>query len=887
VIKENWFNVSAEETIKELQSDREGLSAEEAQRRLSTYGPNEIVEKRKRPAWLAFLEQFKSVLILILIIAIVISAILGEIIDAAAILAIVILIAVLGFGQERKAERALETLKKLAAPTAEVVRDGEIKVVSASQIVPGDILSLKVGDKVPADCRITEQLNLKTDESILTGESIPVVKHEGVLTKDVPIAERSNMLFSGTTVVYGHCRAVVVTTGMATEFGKIAAALRAPEERTPLQVQLDKLGVQLGLIFAGACAVVFIIGFFSGIEMLEILLISIALAVAAVPEGLPAAITIALALGVQRMAKQNAIVRKLTAVETLGCATVICSDKTGTLTLNEMTVRKLWVNGKTIDVTGEGYSTEGKFSLDDKEIDPKQYEDIELLLLTGMTCNDAVIGEQIVGDPTEAALVVAAKKAGLEDMREKCPRLQEISFDSNRKMMSIACTIDNRKIGYAKGAVEEILKRCSSIYLNGEVKPLRGEDKMAVLEASQQFAQSALRVLGFAIKKLKQEEKLIEKDLIFVGLQGMIDPPRPEAKAAIEQCRQAGIKVVMITGDHKDTATAVAHELGLIASDNPELLTGAELDTLDDEQFEEMVEEVKVYARVNPEHKVRITETLRKKGHVVAMTGDGINDAPALKKADIGVAMGIAGTDVSREVSDMVLIDDNFTTIVSAVEHGRGIYENIRKVLAFLLSGNIAEILIVFIAIMIGLPLPLVAIQILWINLVTDGLPALALSVDPVSKDVMRKKPRSKDEGILRGLRAWLIDYPIIVLIGTFALFLWGLQDSIIKAQTIAFTTIIIIEKYQAFNCRSLDRPVGRKIFANRYLVYATILTIGLHFAILYIPYLNSIFHVTPLSLIEWLAILAVGAVGFAYLEGYKFIKYRREGNRIPNKNKA
>jgi Ca2+-transporting ATPase len=552
-----------------------------------------------------------------------------------------------------------------------------------------------------------------------------------------------------------------------------------------------------------------------------------------------------------------------------------------------MTVRKLWVNGKTIDVTGEGYSTEGKFLLDDKEIDPKQYEDIELLLLTGMTCNDAVIGEQIVGDPTEAALVVAAKKAGLEDMREKCSRLQEISFDSNRKMMSIACTIDNRKIGYAKGAVEEILKRCSSIYLNGEVKPLRGEDKMAVLEASQQFAQSALRVLGFAIKKLKQEEKLIEKDLIFVGLQGMIDPPRPEAKAAIEQCRQAGIKVVMITGDHKDTATAVAHELGLIASDNPELLTGAELDTLDDEQFEEMVEEVKVYARVNPEHKVRITETLRKKGHVVAMTGDGINDAPALKKADIGVAMGIAGTDVSREVSDMVLIDDNFTTIVSAVEHGRGIYENIRKVLAFLLSGNIAEILIVFIAIMIGLPLPLVAIQILWINLVTDGLPALALSVDPVSKDVMRKKPRSKDEGILRGLRAWLIDYPIIVLIGTFALFLWGLQDSLIKAQTIAFTTIIIIEKYQAFNCRSLDRPVGRKIFANRYLVYATILTIGLHFAILYIPYLNSIFHVTPLSLIEWLAILAVGAVGFAYLEGYKFIKFKREGNRIPDENKA
>ncbi len=858
-----FYKSNTKEALNELNANENGLTEQDVKKRLLEFGENKIVEKKKKTSLQLFFDQFKSVLIWILLAATAISFLLGEFIDAIVILAIVLLNALLGFYQERKAENILEALKKLTTPNAKVLRNGKVELIKSELIVPGDIIILTVGDRVPADCRILEESNLKTDESTLTGESTPVEKAADAIEEDTIIGDRRNMLFSSTNVVYGHCRALVIATGMNTEFGRIAASLQIKEEQTPLQKKIDKLSVQLGVLFLAMCSIIFLLGFIVlKMDIMEIFLISVALAVAAIPEGLLASITMALSLGIYRMAQRKAVIRKMTAVETLGSTTVICTDKTGTLTVNEMTVRKLYTNGTVIDVTGEGYNTAGNFYINKKEASLDK--DAKLLLKVGAVCNDATLH---IGDPTEIALLVSAKKTGI--FFEKITRIDEVPFTSERKMMSVL--MDNI---YTKGAVEEVLKKCAKIMEHGKERKITTKDIDEIHAVTNSFASQGLRVLGFAYKNSK---KLDENNLTFVGLQAMIDPPRKEAFEAIKKCKKAGIKVVMITGDHKETALAIARELGLTDHDDI-AVTGLELDNMSDRKLEESVEHISVYARVSPQHKVRITEALRKKGHIVAMTGDGINDAIALKTSDIGIAMGITGTDVSKEASDMVLTDDNFSTIVNAVEEGRGIYDNIKKVIAFLLSGNIAEVLIIFLAIVIGMPLPLIAIQILWINLVTDGLPALALSIDPIDPNIMKRKPRPKDESIWKDMRVYLVDYSLIVTIGTLLLFAWGLQDSLIKAQTIAFTAIVIFEKYQSFSCRSITKPILNELLHNKWLVYITILTLALHMIILYTP-LNAVFKVVPLSAFEWVVILMVGSISFIYLEVYKWLKQRRSNN--------
>ena len=893
---QKFYLMKIDDVLKALDTKVSGLSHSEANQRIARYGYNEIEERKRTPAWKMFLNQFKSILIIILIIATIISAALGELLDAIVILIIVILNAVLGFYQERKAEHALEALKRMAAPKAEVMRDGERKIIDAREAVPGDIVFLKVGDRIPADARVIEQMNLKADESILTGESVPVDKISDMLSaknmQDVPVAERKNMLFSGTTVVYGHCKAVVVSTANQTEFGKIAKMLEVAEEETPLQKRLDVLGRQLGIIILVIAALVFVTGFFEGEPLLLMFLTAVALAVAAIPEGLPTVITITLALGLRKMASKNAIVRRLHAVETLGSTTVIASDKTGTLTVNEMTVRKLWVDNRIIDVIGEGYENEGAFLENGKKI--KADESLQLLLGTGMLCNDAQeSGGDYLGDPTEIALLVSAKKAGLEDLRQKYKRVAEIPFDSKRKMMSVACMVGDRKIIYTKGAVEEVLKKCTSIYVRGGAKLLSDADRKKILETNRMFAQNALRVLAFAVRKVSPKDMLSESEMVFIGLQGMIDPPRPEAKQAIELCKKAGIKVVMITGDHKDTAVAVGRELGIIdllEQTSKNVMTGAELEQISDDEFAGIVENVAIYARVSPEHKVRITDALKAKGHIVAMTGDGVNDAPALKRADIGIAMGITGTDVSKEASDIILLDDNFSSIVAAVEEGRGIYDNIKKAIHYLLSCNVGEVAAIFTSIIINLPLPLLPIQILWMNLLSDGPPTLALAVEPKDKNVMNRKPRDPKEKILgRKSFSTIALVAVIMAIGTIGIFYYSLTtrgwqygrplsaeeppEYYMYALTMSFTTLIMFQVFLAISFRS-EQPIYKAgILSNRKMIIALSITFALQLMIIYVPYFNPIFKTMPLAITDWLLIIGVSVTGLIAHEMQKILK--------------
>jgi len=867
--------MSIEEVFSKLNSRQLGLEEGQAKTLLDEYGYNELPEKKKASDLQLLAEQFKNILVLILVAASVISFFLGEVLDAIAITVILLINAFLGFYQERKAERALEALKKIAAPKAKVIRDGETKTIESKNLVPGDVIILEMGDKVPADARIVEQLNLKIDESILTGESVPVEKIHDKIEKDVIVAEMKNMVFSGTTVVYGRCRAIIVSTGQKTEFGKIAKALEEEEEQTPLQKKLEKLGKQLSMIILAVTAIVFISGWIEGLDPVNMFLISISLAVAAIPEGLPAIVTITLAVGMVRMAKKNAIIRKLSAAETLGATTVICSDKTGTLTVNQMTVKKIYVPGEIVDVTGEGYSIKGEFLKDGKKI---EREDMKLLLAAGLLCNNSQLGKEAVGDPTEIALIVSALKYGLEDIRKNCTKINEISFDSNRKMMSVVCKMNNRNIMYTKGAVEEVLKRCRFIYRGGGKELLTTQERNDILKINSAFASDALRVLGFAYKEDGNEEK----DLVFIGLQGMIDPPRKDVKYSINRCQEAGIKVVMITGDHRETAVAIAKELGLLKDEKKQkILTGLELDKLNDKEFSKIVEDVSVYARVSPEHKVRITDSLKKKKHVVAMTGDGINDAPALKKADIGIAMGISGTDVSKEASDMILTDDNFATIVSAIEEGRSIYDNIKKFIYYLLSCNIAEVMIIFIAIMFirdpttaAVLLPLVPLQILWMNLVTDGLPALALGVEPKEPDVMSRKPRNTQESIInkRSILIMLI-ISCIITIGTLWVFLTELPNGLNHARTMAFTTIVFFELFVALNFRSEHPLLEVGLFTNKKLLLAILSSVILQLMVIYVPFFDPIFETTFVSLSDWVKILAVSSSIFFVLEGRKYAK--------------
>ncbi|MCX8202306.1 MAG: cation-translocating P-type ATPase [Candidatus Micrarchaeota archaeon] len=862
--------LSVNETFRILNTSKKGLSSSEAKSRLSKYGFNEIQEKRKKSDIEIFIDQFRSFLILILIAATILSFAFGEYIDAVLISLIILLNASLGFIQAKKAEEAVAALKKLTVPTVKVLRDGEVKTVSSREIVPGDIVILDTGDRVPADCRIISHINLKVDESVLTGESVPISKTSDQLKSPQPIQNQSNMVFMGTSIVYGRCEAVVVTTGMNTEFGKIALSIQQGEEITPLQKKLDDFGKFIGKVFLFICGVVFVIGLINGMEFITISLTAISLAVAAVPEGLLASITIALSLGVSTMAKHKAIVRKLTAVEGLGSVTVICTDKTGTLTVNEMTVKRIWTMDKEYSLTGEGYKKDGKILFRNKEI--KQIpKDLELTLKSGLYCNNAFVNGDPIGDPTEIALIISARKAGLEDKRPDAARLDEIQFDSERKMMSVLYKEDSRNTIWVKGATERVINRCRYVMKEGRLVRLTDSYKKKILEKEKEYASSSFRVLAFAMKSTTSN-KIVENNLVFLGMQAMIDPPRPEVKDAIATCKKAGIDVIMITGDHKETAIAIGKELGIL--NNGLAITGAELDAMSDSELKEKISDVKVFARVSPEHKVRITRILKEKGHIVAMTGDGINDAPALKAADIGVAMGQTGTDVTREVADLVIADDNFATIVKAVEQGRGIYDNIKKTVAFLLSGNIAEILIIFLAVLIGLPLPLVAIQILWINLVTDGLPALALAVDPISRDVMNKKPRNPKEDITYNLDIYLIHYPIILTFFSLLVFIYFLQtsDNLAKAQTATFTLVVLFEIFQSFACRSLDAPVGREFANNKYLLIAAGVAFVLQMFILYFEPMQILFDTRPLTISELMALIGISLIGFAYIE---FAKYK------------
>ena len=857
----NYQSKSVLETLSELKTTEKGLTSVEADRRIAQCGYNEIEEKKKISPLKIFLNQFKSFVVGILIIAVIVSVLVNEVLDAVVIAAILIINAILGFIQEYRAEKSIEALKKLAPQKAKVIRDGKLTEILSKFLVPGDIILLEAGDKIPADSRLIEVIEFATQEASLTGESNPITKSTNILKENVQIADMKNMIFSSTDVVRGKGKAVVVSTGNNTEIGKIAKLIEGVViEETPLQKQLSKLGKFLGIL----TIIITIIVFFTGVLLnegtfSEILITSIALAVAAIPEGLPAVVTISLALGVKRMIKRNSLIRKLPSVETLGETSVICSDKTGTLTMNEMTVTRIYANDKLVSVTGSGYIVEGEFSED-----PGKFE---LLLKIGALCNNAFINKEIIGDPTEASLLVSAAKAGLlkENLESEYPRINEIPFSSERKMMSTIHNFGNKKLIYTKGSPEKILSLCNKIMINGRATHLSGKKKEEILNVNDKLASSALRVLAFAYK----EDETDEKNLTFVGLQGMIDPPRKEVKDSIEICKKAGIKVVMITGDHKLTAVAIANQLGITG----EVMTGEELDKDD---LDDVVDNISIYARVDPLHKNKIVEALKKKGNVVAMTGDGVNDAPALKMADIGIAMGIKGTDVAKEASDMILVDDNFSSIVSAIEEGRGIYNNIRKFVNYLLSSNFGEILVIFIASILGWPLPLIAIQLLWINLITDGLPALALGVDPAGNNVMNDKPRKKNIPIIDNeMKTNIFVIGALIALGALFLFNKTLGNGVDYARTVVFTSLVVFEIFRLQMVRS---RFNTGIFSNKYLIIAVLTSIILQLAVIYSP-LSSIFHTEKILLFDWIYIIGIGLIIYLAGIGINSLKEKRSIN--------
>ncbi|KKG69426.1 calcium-translocating P-type ATPase, SERCA-type [Methanosarcina mazei] len=907
-----YYDQDISSVFGELRTSVKGLSPEDAEKRLEEYGKNELKEKEKVSVFRLFLSQFKSILILILVIAAIVSALLGEAIDAAVILFTVFLAGILGFVQEYRAEKAIELLKSLTSPEATVIRNGSEKKIPSTYLVPGDIILLQTGDRIPADARIIEEFNLKVDESSLTGESVPVQKVIDALPAGTSEADRNNMVYAGTAVAYGRGKAVITATGMKTSFGELAGLLGTIERsRTPLQESLDKFGRWIGGATIVIVAFVAVLGVFLGFPPLDMFLWGVALAVAAIPEALPAVVTVGLGLGVRRMVKRHALVRKLPSVETLGATNVICSDKTGTLTQNKMTVERIYVDRQILRVTGGGYDPDGKFLKGDSEKeDPEVSGDdmhLRVLLLSAALCNDSNLykeedGWKIRGDPTEAALVVAAAKAGFEksELDSKYPRLAEIPFSSESKRMTTfnklddfpGDVLDSELVAFSKGAPEVILGSCTKIFLDGEIKTLTHGQKQEILEEVKELADQALRVMAFSFRPFEEgfsPEKIssgkipverAEEDMVFSGLTGMRDPPREEVKAAIRTCEDAGIKTVMITGDHKVTAAAIARELGIL-KENDLTLTGSELDSLEEKEFEDRVERVSVYARVYPAHKLRVVEALKKKGYVVAMTGDGVNDAPALKAADMGIAMGITGTDVSKEASSMILTDDNFASIVSAVEEGRNIFKNIRNFITYGLTCHIGEALIVLIAILGWQILPLMAVQILWINLITDGLPPMALSVEPPDRGLMRQKPRNVEEGLItrREITAGL-GIGTLVTLQALIVLVWSLESgfSLSKLQTMVFTLVVFSEMFNAFNWRSDRYSVfSLGLFTNKALIYAVLTTVVLQLMVIYVPFLQLAFSTVPLSLPEWGIILALASTTLISME---IVKHINNGKR-------
>ena len=871
----DYYNYSVNKILSEFKTSSKGFSQQEAEQRLEKYGLNEIKEEKKISVFQIFFSQFKSSLIIILLAAIILTLIIGEYADSALITVIVIVNALLGFAQEYKAEKSIEALKKLASLKATVIRGGNEERILAKDIVPGDIIKLEEGEKIPADARLLEAISLETHESALTGESTSVAKEINEIKGKKSIAEQSNMIFSGTVITKGRGKAIVVKTGMKTEIGKIADMMQSEKkEQTPLQLTLANLGKLLGIAVIIVCVIVFLTGLLRGNNAVEMFESAIALAVAAIPEGLPAVVTITLALGVTRLVKKNALVRKLHSVETLGCTNVICTDKTGTLTKDEMTVKEIFVNNRLIKVTGQGYSKEGKL-LGSKP------EDYKLLLRISSLCNNASISnEKIFGDPTEKALLVCASKASMfrEKLEQEFPRINELPFDSERKMMTTIHKNNSKEIAFVKGAPRQVIDNCSFYYENGKIIKLTKRKKDEFLEKNREMASKALRVLAMAFrelpKKIKYSTGNIEKNLVFVGLTGMIDPPRAEIKDAISLCRKAGIRVIMLTGDQRTTARAIGMQIGLISKDD-KVITGNDIMELSEKEFDDAVKEASIFARISPNDKIRIVDSLKKYGNVVAMTGDGVNDAPALKKADIGIAMGITGTDVSKEASDMILIDDNFASIVNAIKEGRGIYDNIKKFVEYLLSSNLGEILVIFVAMLIGMPLPLIAIHLLWINLATDGLPALALSVDPAEPGIMERNPRKKESQIFsKNIILRMISVGIIMCAGTLALFkLYDPINNLIYAQTMAFSTLMMFQMFNVLNCRSERNSLFKiGVFSNRYLIGAIAISILLQIMVIQTR-LGTFFKTTPLLLIDWIYVVLMSSTVLIFGEIIKLIR--------------
>jgi Ca2+-transporting ATPase len=928
-----WHALGISEIVDALNSDlQQGLSETQIRERQSRFGPNELQERPSRSFWKMLLDQFNQFLVLILIAAAIVSALIGwsryastgdtsEFIDAAAIMAIVVLNAILGVVQEGRAEQALAALKKMSAPNAHVLRGGHLIIIPSRDLVPGDVVLLETGNYVPADVRLIESVNLRVEEASLTGESVPVGKKaQEILPAESTLGDRHNMAFMSTVVTYGRGRGLVVSTGMQTEIGKIAEMLQSyEEEQTPLQIRLDQLGRTLGMATLVICALVGAIGIlrdtqigilvgqgvaaYFGLQetvpkLAEMFMVAVSLAIAAVPEGLPAVVTISLALGMQEMVRRHALIRKLPAVETLGSATAICSDKTGTLTQNEMTAVQMYVDRSLLTITGEGYRPTGEFLDEGDPVGLEGYPGMRLLLRAGLLCNDARLEKnddngsatwRIAGDPTEGAFVVAAAKAGYwkEELGQEYLRIAEIPFDSDRKRMTTFHP-DPRYGGYVaymKGAPDIVLGLCNHVLEDGMIRPLTEERRNNILEQNEALAANALRVLGVAFRPLREapenpQPEDMERDFTFVGLLGMIDPARAEVAPAIWTARHAGIETVMITGDYPNTAVAIGKEIGLLR-DHDRVLTGAELDKLSDTEFENVVEDVAVYARVSPQHKVRIVDALKARGHVVAMTGDGVNDAPALKRASIGVAMGITGTDVSKETADMVLTDDNYASIVSAIEQGRVIYSNIRKFVYYLLSCNMAEIMILFLAMVFGWPLPLVAIQLLVLNLITDGAPALALGMEKGDPDIMDQHPRPVNEPIVnRDMIIGIAVQTVAITTAVLIAFRIGLATGEAHARTMAFATLSISELLRAYTSRSERYALwSLGVFSNKWMQWAVLTSLVILLGIIYVPFLDPIFATTFLTLEDWAIMLPLILLPSVAAEANKWV-LRKTGER-------
>ena len=883
-----WYTKDLTEVIKTFESnEKAGLSKEEAENRAKTYGQNELVQIARTPWYRVLVRQFTNVLILILFAAAAISLVIGEFGDAITILVIIVLNGVLGFVQEFKAENAIEALKQMLYPTCKVLRDLREEIIDAKLLVPGDIVLLEIGDKVPADLRLLESVNLKIDESSLTGESESVSKNTSALDIDIPLAAQSNMAWMGTAIVDGRGVGLVVETGMNTQFGKIAEMTQSVEtEITPLQKKLAVLGKKLGIYSVAISILVALIGWLLGKDMVEMFLTGVALAVAVVPEGLPAVVTITLALGIKAMAKQNALLRRLQAAETLGAATTICTDKTGTLTQNQMTVKKIWLPAGEIEVTGNGYDPAGHFEADGKQLDYKSRADLLKLLKSALVCNHSKVqkndsGWEAIGEPTEAALVVAAYKAWLY-IEEENVTVSEFSFNSSRKRMSVVLREKDGLSAYVKGAPEVILERSTQYFKEGRVIALDEASRKEVVTAYKTMAESGLRTLAIAFRTLPENitlsEESVENELVLLGIVGIIDPPHDEVPEAIKMAKASGIKVIMITGDSPDTALSIAGSIGL---DAQRAITSRELTQMDDKTLGDVLKEKVLFARARPEDKLRIINILKSQDEVVAMTGDGVNDAPALKEADVGIAMGKKGTDVAKSASDIVLSDDNFASIINAVKEGRREYDNIQKFVLYLLASNSGEVIAIFVNILLGGPLILIPVQILWMNLVTDGMTAVALGVEPAEKGLMKRLPRDASTPILDryGLMMIVIlgGYIGVATLGLFHYYLSiDPENGLLLAQTVAFSGIIILEKTNVLNFRSLREPMSAiGFFTNRWLLLAIVITVSLQVCAVYIPFLQEALHTTAMGWEDWGIILLVALPIFIMTEIYKWIRWK------------